>query len=348
MAFSKSKPTTGKRSNKLELHPRNPHQARYNFALLADSCPELASYIQLNQFGNESLDFANPDAVKTLNRALLSHFYGVAFWDIPQGYLCPPIPGRADYIHYLADLLASSNHGDIPRGKGIKVLDVGVGANCVYPIIGHQEYGWQFVGSDVNPVAVATCETIIKSNACLKGAISARLQTESSKLFQGVWKDKERFDVTLCNPPFHTSEAAMESENQRKWRGVKGKSAKSTSSRSLSFEQKSAHQKSAQPSSPVLNFGGTAPELWCEGGEVGFVSRMVKESAQYAERCFWFTSLVARQENLEAIYRVLNNVGAKQVKTIKMAQGQKVSRFVAWSFLDTEQMDYWQDTYWQH
>lgn len=323
----KSKNTKSKRTNKLELHPRNPHRARYDFALLADSCPELSGFIQLNQYGNESVDFANPAAVKTLNRALLSHFYGVAFWDIPPGYLCPPIPGRADYIHYLADLLATSNQGVIPRGKGIKVLDVGVGANCVYPIIGHQEYGWQFVGSDVNPVAVATCDTIVKSNACLKGAISVRLQTQPVKLFDGVWKEKDRFDLTLCNPPFHTSESAMIDESQRKWRGVKGK--KPTTEK------------------PVLNFGGTAAELWCDGGEAGFVSRMVKESVQYADRCFWFTSLVARQGNLDAIYRTLKDVGARQVKTIEMAQGQKISRFVAWSFLADDQIDYWKDNYWQ-
>lgn len=327
MATLKNKQQKGRRSNKLELHPRNPHQARYNFALLADSSPELSQYIKINQYGNESIDFADPDAVKALNRALLNHFYGVSFWDIPAGYLCPPIPGRADYIHYLADVLAGSNQGVIPRGKGIKVLDIGVGANCVYPIIGHQEYGWQFVGSDVNPVAVATAETIVKSNSCLKGAINIRLQSQPSKLFDGIWKDKERFDVVLCNPPFHTSESAMTGEAKRKWRGVKG--------------EKVPTEK------PLLNFGGTAPELWCEGGEAGFVSRMVKESVAYGERCFWFTSLVARQSNLDAIYRALKEAGARQVKTIEMAQGQKISRFVAWSFLQPDQMDYWQDNYWQ-
>ncbi|WP_133012323.1 23S rRNA (adenine(1618)-N(6))-methyltransferase RlmF [Marinomonas flavescens] len=330
MAALKNKQSKGQRTNKLELHPRNPHQARYDFALLADSCPELSHYIKLNQYGNESVDFANPAAVKTLNRALLSHFYGVAFWDIPPGYLCPPIPGRADYIHYLADLLANSNKGVIPRGKSVRALDVGVGANCVYPIIGHQEYGWQFVGSDVNPIAVATCDTIIKSNACLKGAVSVRLQNNTATLFAGIWKEQERFDVVLCNPPFHTSEAAMQDESKRKWRGVKGKeSTKSTTTK------------------PVLNFGGTAPELWCDGGEAGFVSRMIKESVHYSDRCFWFTSLVARQSNLDAIYRTLKEVGARQIKTIEMAQGQKISRFVAWSFLQDSQIDYWQDNYWQ-
>ncbi|MDF1762407.1 MAG: 23S rRNA (adenine(1618)-N(6))-methyltransferase RlmF [Oleibacter sp.] len=332
MAISKNQPAGGQRPNKLELHPRNLHQGRYNFEALVDTCPELAPYIQLNQYGKVSLDFANPDAVKMLNRTLLNQFYGIKYWDIPAGYLCPPIPGRADYIHYLADLLADSNDGTIPRGKNIKALDVGVGANCVYPIIGHQTYGWRFAGSDVNPTAVASCEAIVKSNANLQGAISVRLQSDSSSLFKGIWRDNERFDITLCNPPFHTSEAAMKKESQRKWRGVKN--------------NKKDSKQDSNPQNPLLNFGGKAAELWCDGGEVGFVSRMVNESAQFADRCFWFTSLVARQNNLEAIYHALKDVGATQIKTINMAQGKKVSRFVAWSFLSAEQMEEWRKAYW--
>ncbi|BFM49893.1 23S rRNA (adenine(1618)-N(6))-methyltransferase RlmF [Marinomonas sp. THO17] len=327
----KAHSSKGKGNKKLELHPRNPHRARYDFALLADSCPELSHYIRLNKYGNESLDFADPLAVKTLNRALLNHFYGVAFWDIPEGFLCPPIPGRADYIHYLADLLADSNNGVIPRGKEIKVLDVGVGANCVYPIVGHQEYGWQFVGSDVNSIAVATASTIVKSNSCLKEAISIRQQANQEHIFDGVWQADERFDLTMCNPPFHTSESAMQQESQRKWRGLKG-----------------GKPAGSMANNKRLNFGGTAAELWCEGGEVGFISRMIRESQAVADQCFWFTSLVARHSNLERLKRELQKVGAKQVKVIEMAQGQKISRFIAWSFLGDDQIDYWRDFYWQH
>ncbi|MBM6551003.1 23S rRNA (adenine(1618)-N(6))-methyltransferase RlmF [Marinomonas ostreistagni] len=315
-----------KKDNKLTLHPRNPHRARYNFALLADSCPELAPHIKLNQYGTQTIDFADPEAVKVLNRALLNHFYGVLFWDIPEGYLCPPIPGRADYIHYLADLLADCNQGQIPRGRGVKALDVGTGANCVYPIIGSQEYGWQFVGSDVNPTAVQAASLIVDANPSLKKRVSIRQQQQAERIFAGVWQDDELFDVTLCNPPFHSSEAAMSSENKRKWRGLNAK---------------------ADAKKGTLNFGGHGPELWCDGGEAGFITRMIKESVAFKERCFWFTSLVARRDNLPSIYRALEQAGAIQVKTIEMAQGQKVSRFVAWSFLEDAQIDYWRDTRWR-
>jgi 23S rRNA (adenine1618-N6)-methyltransferase len=82
--------------------------------------------------------------------------------------LRPPIPGRADYIHYIADLLAENNGGKIPKGKQIKCLNIGVGANCIYPIIGNQEYGGSFVGADVDPVSIASANKIIEFNPFLK------------------------------------------------------------------------------------------------------------------------------------------------------------------------------------
>ena len=100
------------------LHPRNRHSGRYDFPKLIAACPELGEYVILNPYGKQSIDFANPDAVRVFNRALLRQFYGIQHWDIPAGYLCPPVPGRADYLHGLADLLAGDTG---PRGKNFNM-----------------------------------------------------------------------------------------------------------------------------------------------------------------------------------------------------------------------------------
>ncbi len=146
---------------KKELHPRNIHNQRYDFPNLISTCPDLKPFIAENKFGNLSLDFADPNAVKMLNKALLQHFYQLEKWDIPPGYLCPPIPGRADYIHYIADLLAESNGGNIPKGKKIRGLDIGVGANCIYPILGNRIYHWFFIGTDVDPVSIKDAKIMV-------------------------------------------------------------------------------------------------------------------------------------------------------------------------------------------
>jgi len=310
-------------SEKALLHPRNRHQGRYDFAQLVAASPELAAFVRSNEHQDQGIDFADPAAVKALNRALLKQYYGVGLWDIPAGYLCPPIPGRADYLHYLADLLADSNGGEVPRGKGVRVLDVGVGANCIYPIIGHREYGWRFVGSDIDPVAIRVAKQIVAANPGLTGAIDCRLQSNPADIFRGVLKPGELFDLTLCNPPFHASAAEAAGANTRK-----------------------RQQLGTDPTRPALNFGGQAGELWCTGGEEGFVRRMVAESARIPGSCFWFTALLSKKDSLYGVEKELKKAGAYAVRVVPMAQGHKASRFVAWTFLNEAQQQEWRTRRW--
>jgi 23S rRNA (adenine1618-N6)-methyltransferase len=259
-----------------------------------------------NPRGDSSIDFSNPLAVKTLNRAILKSFYDISNWDIPEGYLCPPIPGRADYIHYAADLLALSSEGKIPTGSNIRVLDVGVGANCVYPIIGHHEYGWSFIGSDIDKGALASAKAIVESNPSLRGAVELRLQSSPEKVFEGVLKRDEKIDLSICNPPFYASAREAQENSQRK-------------SRNLGTAQ-------------VRNFGGQAAELWSPGGEVEFIRRMIQESSRISSQCLWFSTLVSKVDNLKAIYQELRRVRVTEYREQMMSQGQKVSRIVAWTF----------------
>lgn len=303
------------------LHPRNRHGGRYDFAALIECCVELAPFVSRNAYGDDSIDFSDPAAVRALNRALLRKYYGVTAWDIPSRYLCPPIPGRADYLHHLADLLANSNGGEIPRGATVRVLDVGTGANLVYPLIGRSEYGWHFVGSDIDRGALTNAQAIIDANEGLTDAIELRLQASPANVFKGIVCQDERFDLVLCNPPFHASMDDARAGSLRKWKNL-GKDSGATKA-------------------PSLNFGGRSAELVCAGGEAGFIRRMIEESALIPERCLWFTSLVSKADNLRTIDRALEAAGARARRTIEMAQGQKKSRIVAWTFLTARQQQAW-------
>jgi len=308
------------------LHPRNRHQGRYDFDALIAACPDLAGFVRLNPHGERSIDFAEPRAVKALNRALLQSQYGIAGWDIPAGYLCPPIPGRADYIHGLADLLMQSNGVRLPQGDRVRVLDIGTGANLVYPLIGRAEYRWTFVAADIDAVALDNARRILDANPGWAESIELRLQRNSETVFHGMIEADARYDLTICNPPFHASLEEADAGSRRKWNNL----------------GKPAH-KSQQP---ALNFGGQAGELSCPGGEAAFVVRMIEESKRHAHQCFWFTTLISKAGNLPLVLRTLRRVGARQVSTIEMAQGQKQSRFVAWTFLNETQQNDWRAARW--
>jgi len=320
------KSSTPMSAEKNILHPRNQHRSRYDFPELIKSLPELKAFVRENPYGDLSVDFSDPNAVKSLNKALLKHFYQINHWDIPEGYLCPPIPGRADYIHYLADLLADANGGEIPKGSHIRGLDVGIGANCIYPIIGHQEYGWSFTGSDVDAIAVRSAENIAAINPALKTAVEVRIQHSKNQIFKGLVRKEELYDFTLCNPPFHASAAEALSGAQRKVRNL-GKGNRRA---------------------PVLNFGGKNAELWFEGGEIAFAGKMIEESIAFQKQCFCFSTLLSKSTSLPFVYAALERAGVQTVRTVEMAQGQKVSRFVAWTFLNEAEQQAWSKKRWRN
>ena len=315
--MEKKKPTAA--IEKSELHPRNPHRTGYDFSALATACPELKSHVFTNVHGTETIDFSNPIAVKSLNKALLKSFYDIENWDIPDGRLCPPVPGRADYIHHIADLLAFKNGGIIPEGETVCGLDIGVGANGIYPIIGNAAYGWSFVATDIDKDALQNCVAIIEDNPQLQDKISLQLQSEPRFIFKNIIESSDKFAFTICNPPFHASAEEAAKGNLRKTGNLQNTKAKNT----------------------LLNFGGEHAELWCEGGEIAFITQMIFESVKYPMQCFWFTTLVSKQDNLKSIYRTLQKVDAAEIRTIEMAQGQKNSRFVAWTFLSETQQKNW-------
>ena len=302
-----------------ELHPRNKHHGRYDFDELIKSSPELSKYVKINIYGDRTIDFFDPLAVKMLNKALLKHFYEISFWDIPQDYLCPPIPGRADYIHHIADLLAEDKHSGKQQDINIKCLDIGVGANCIYPIIGCLEYGWNFIGSDIDPIAVESAKNIIKKNPSLKGKIEIRLQPERSNFFRDILLEGEYVDITICNPPFHSSPEEAREVAQKKIKNLMQNEAAAPISQNTN-------------SKPILNFGGQNNELWCPGGEEQFVRDMAFQSRNFSNQCRWFSSLIAKKESLRGVYSALKKVSAAEVKTIPMGQGNKISRIVAWRF----------------
>ncbi|MDD2887573.1 MAG: 23S rRNA (adenine(1618)-N(6))-methyltransferase RlmF [Aliarcobacter sp.] len=306
-------------NNTKTLHPRNLHNNRYDFPTLIKTKPELQEFVKPNKYGDLSIDFANPKAVIVLNQALLAHFYGIENYTIPNGYLCPPIPGRADYIHHIADLLASCNNGVIPKGKTIKGLDVGIGANGIYAIIGSSVYDWNFVGSDIEVEAIKSVENIVNSNDSLKEKIEYKLQSKPENIFANIINKEDIYDFTLCNPPFHKSLKDAMDGNKRKVQNLtKQKTTKS-----------------------ALNFGGKNNELWCKGGEITFIKNMIKESFEFKNNSLWFTTLVSKKENLPFIYKALEDIKAVEIKTIDMSQGQKITRIVAWTFFDKQEQKNW-------
>lgn len=293
------------------LHPKNIHQNGYNFEELVAVYPALKEFVFVNEYGTNTIDFANAKAVKAINTALLFKYYAIEFWDFPDDNLCPPIPGRVDYVHHLADLLQASG-----MHENVSVIDVGVGANCIYPLLGNSVYKWRFLGTDIDKKSIDRAQKIIKKNN-LTNVIELKQQKDATQIFQGILTEEDKFSATMCNPPFFRSQEEAMLANARKQEGLGRQSGESR------------------------NFSGKQQELWYKGGEKAFIHTYLYESSMFKKQCFWYTTLVSKKENAESMLSSLKKLGATEIKTIPMHQGNKVTRVVAWTFLTKEEQKDW-------
>ena len=280
------------------LHFKNKFNKGYNFEELIIKNPLLKDFVIKNKYDTITIDFSNPKAVKELNKALLFSYDKISVWDFPDENLCPPIPGRLDYIHHLNDLISS------PK-EDINVLDIGTGATCIYPLLGVAEYNWNFVATDIDLDSLDTAQDIIDDNN-LDDKIKLRQQFDEQQILKGILKEDDSFSVTMCNPPFYKSAEEAQGANRRKTRNL-GNNA-------------------------VRNFSGNNNELWYVGGEKAFLHNYLYESSLFKEKSKWFTSLVSKKENVESLQKSSKKLGVKNFKVIPMNQGNKVTRIVCWRF----------------
>lgn len=305
----------------VSLHPSNPHQ-RYDFAALCQSVPALTAFLLTTAAGDISINFADPAAVKALNQALLVHHYQLSHWDVPEGYLCPAVPGRLDYLLHLQDLLRQSHHGKTPKRRHLTVLDIGCGANLIYSLLAARALGWRAIASDIDDTALAHARLLITQHQ-LQQQIELRAQPDSQAIFDGLLQSGDYVDVTLCNPPFHRSaeEAAAGSRRKRQNLGL-------------------------APDAAALNFAGQSHELWCPGGEAEFIRRMISQSQAIGHQVYWFSCLVSKKQHLPALQQQLQQLGVSACHVVDMGQGNKQSRFLCWSFLTPAQQQLWRQHRW--
>ncbi|QIE58432.1 23S rRNA (adenine(1618)-N(6))-methyltransferase RlmF [Rasiella rasia] len=288
------------------MHPNNIHNASYPFTALTEVHAPLNEYVHVNTYGIETINFADPEAVLHLNKALLKHYYKLADWNIPEGYLCPPIPSRADYLHYLNDLLKRT----FPKQKTRHILDIGTGANCIYPLLAYALFNWTAVGCDIDPVAVQAAKANVAATKEFATALEIRHQINNANIFEGIILPEEFYHATVCNPPFYGSAEEANKVALRK-------------------------MKQLHPEKSILelerNFKGKPNELWCNGGEALFIKRMIKQSVGFKQQVGWFTTLVSKSDNLPKLYKLIQKLGA-QHETLQMKHGSKITRVLAWRF----------------
>ena len=290
------------------MHAQNPYGNRYDLKRLTKHYHALEKFIVLNPSGEETIDFSSSEAVFALNKSMLLADFKLGDYELPSGYLIPPVPGRLDYLLHVRDFLTEKFN--VSENSQLNGLDMGSGANGIYCILGAQHFNWKMVGSETDAKAVEIANANIQKTKGLNDKIEIRHQQDKGSLFKNTIQANEQFDFVVCNPPFHSSKEEALKGSLRKVKNLGGYAAKEKF---------------------LLNFEGQANELWCNGGEVLFIKRLIKESVGFKNQVKVFSTLVAKSESVAAIKKQLSKVKAN-FEVIPMALGNKKGRYLMWWF----------------
>lgn len=297
------------------MHPFNPYAfSPPDFASLAAKSEKLGKLVHRIPFPEEAkaqdcteeeeeesnsvyVDFKDADSSIALTEAILEHDFGIHV-NLRRDRLCPPVPNRINYIAWLQDLMDQSTRiarlisiseeseeedkRPAKRTKQhvdpIRVLDIGTGASCIYPLLGCMLDDWTFIATDVDPDSIEAAQAIIHDprNQGISQARYSRNRLinlinrihltlrrpedtllldqkdiESLRLNAISWPRMEKgllYHVAMCNPPFYSNEEEMQALSRIKIQG---------------------------PSAVCL---GSKEEMTYPGGEVAFVTRIIEES----------------------------------------------------------------------
>ncbi|KAG5247909.1 methyltransferase protein [Salix suchowensis] len=332
-----SKKNKRKRPERPTIHPKNKYSDNPpDFSLLASLYPSLKPFVLYYRDGRPRIDWTDFNSTRELTRVLLLHDHGLNWW-IPDGQLCPTVPNRSNYIHWVEDLLSSdiipknSNNGDIVRG-----FDIGTGANCIYPLLGASLLGWNFVGSDVTDVALEWAEKNVKGNQQISELIEIRKVTdcqgaisiEDSNCGESVnCENKMDGNVTVVEEVELLPSSSFDPplDMNKKYSGPPLLLGVVRDGEKFDFCMSGLN--------PKTSCGGTPEEMVCPGGEKAFITRIIEDSVVLKESFRWFTSMVGRKVNLKFLTSKLREVGVTIVKTTEFVQGQTCRWGLAWSFV---------------
>jgi 23S rRNA (adenine1618-N6)-methyltransferase len=321
------------------MHPRNRYRDHpLNITELAKSYPPLQSFLHPTKEDPNILifDAKQKGSIYELVKAQFRIDFGIENWcGVPEGYLIPSVTRSLNYLHFMEDLVQEvhdkslllgfrakhvredgdpvkrqrdiddiegekeSSQPDREISTTVEGIDIGVGASCVFPILGCAlNANWKFVGIDVDKTALEWA----RENASVSG-FSDRINIveapagSAPKLVECLQRNglsQKKYGFVMCNPPFFDSPPDILEERQ---------------------------------------FGGTTLERSCPGGEVAFVSGLIDESVQLKQTIIWFTTMLGIKESLTSILsRLHHEASAETIRTYRLEQGHKFRWVVAWSF----------------
>ncbi|CAG9813635.1 unnamed protein product [Phaedon cochleariae] len=278
------------------MHPRNIYKSPPNFKQLALDYPEFREFLKQDITGKVNIDFQNVKSLRALSCTLLKNDFGLEV-EMPLNKLIPTIPLRLNYILWLEDLMSLTG-----KKEGVKGIDIGTGASCVYPLLAAKKNKWSMVATEVDKESISYARKNIERNN-MQDLIEV---TEVDKnTFLKIIAENGDYDFCMCNPPFFASTQELGS---------------GMNTRNLSRPR------------PKNSFCASVNEVVVKGGEVDFISCLINESKEVGEAVKIYSTMVGHKKYLPQLKKLLREVQVTSFKETEFCQGNTTRWGLAWTF----------------
>nr|CAB3263768.1 T-box-containing protein 2-like [Phallusia mammillata] len=285
------------------MHPKNRYKHEPpDFEKLAECFPNFRKHVQHSKRTKKPfVNFRNPNAVRELSKCLLRNDFNLNV-ELPSDRLSPTVPSRLNYILWLQDLLQC-----LPTQNRYVVFDIGCGSSCIYPLLGVKlNDNWTFIASEIDAKNFEYAQRNVTTNG-LSERVLLHQVLESDNLFSPLG-DTDEVDVCMCNPPFFNSK----DDAEKSWQRPSANSSCSGDGKEMIFEQ---------------------------GGDLAFAERLLRDSSKVKGRIKWFTIMFGKKLSFTSFKLKLKTSGVSALTSTEFCQGKTMRWAVAWSFIDTLDID---------
>nr|CAG4636937.1 EOG090X04JL [Ceriodaphnia reticulata]SVE72878.1 EOG090X04JL [Ceriodaphnia reticulata] len=292
-----------KKFSRIPMHPRNPYQTPPDFKELALKFPEFRKHAKQKLTGKIEIDFKDAAAVRALSEVLLKKDFNLDV-ELPSNRLVPTLPLRLNYLLWIEDLLESVK--SVNDYHGVHGIDIGTGACCIYPILAARKNNWHFTATEADEMNYNCSLKTLERNSLQSHVTLIKVTPDS--MLNGNINTSLHYDFTMCNPPFFDSER---------------------------FGPKSRTDKRPLPMCPKSGGSSSASEIAVKGGEVQFISNLIKECQDLKNCVRIFTSMVGHKSSLAPLKALLKEAEVSSWCETEFCQGRTRRWGLAWTFCES-------------
>jgi 23S rRNA A1618 N6-methylase RlmF len=250
------------------------------------------------------------DFTVSLTRGLLQAYFKLQLPHLESKHLCPPVPNRFFYLHWIDTHLLNGN-----RAQRLNCgMDIGTGATCIYPLLAAKFFKYNMAASEIDNDALALARLNVTANQLnhkIRLLEVPPSHSQQPSLPPGGPVERalracgggqtHRFDFIMTNPPFYDPE---------------------------SMEHCTPRAGDGRDRTSMTVSEGSYPN-----GEIGFVTEMIADSLQARQSSLWFSSMLGKKTSLVKLEKLLIHLlGPAHVETTEYGPGQYTRWFVAWNF----------------